>query len=71
MERFHAVIYCGAIPELNLSLEKLLCVGGTLIAPVETAEGSQQFQLLCRRSATNTENIKITHCDFFLFEKVQ
>ncbi len=69
MERFHAIIYCGAIPELNLSLEKLLCVGGTLIAPVEVAEGSQQFQLLCRRSATNTENVKITNL-LFLFEDV-
>jgi protein-L-isoaspartate O-methyltransferase len=66
MERFHAIIYCGAIPELNLSLEKLLCVGGTLIVPVE---GSQEFQLLCRRSATNTENVKIMNL-LFIFEDV-
>ncbi len=54
---------------LDAFSEKLLCVGGTLIAPVEVAEGSQQFQLLCRRSATNTENVKIMNL-LFLFEDV-
>jgi len=68
-ELFHAIIYCGAIPELPRSLEKLLCIGGSLVAPVQV-DGNQQFQLLIRRSATENEIRKIS--DFgVIFEQAK
>ena len=67
--RFHAVIYCGAIPELPMTMEKLLRDGGSLIAPVQVGD-NQQFQVLIRKSATEREIRKIS--DFgVIFEKAQ
>ena len=68
-EKFDAIIYCGAIPELPMSMGKLLNHGGSLIAPVQV-QNNQQFQLLMLQESGEREIRKIS--DFgVIFEKAQ
>ncbi len=58
--KFDAIIYCGAIPDLPLAMGRLLQDGGCLIAPVQVEEGRQQFQLIIHQTAIEREIRKIT-----------
>jgi protein-L-isoaspartate O-methyltransferase len=69
-ERFHAVVYCGAVPELPLAAGRLLHDGGSLLAPVQVGENQQQFQLLIHPSAIEREIRKISEFGV-IFEKAQ
>jgi protein-L-isoaspartate O-methyltransferase len=68
-QKFHAVIYCGAIKELPLLMGSLIADGGSLIAPVQVGD-NQQFQMIIQETANKREIRKIT--DFgVIFEKAQ
>ena len=59
-EHFHAIIYCGAIPELPTKLTSLLIPPASLMAPVKNGEG-QQFQVLkIKENQATTEARAIT-----------
>jgi protein-L-isoaspartate O-methyltransferase len=69
-QKFHAIIYCGAVQSLPLELAPLLHFGGSLIAPIQIGENQQQFQMIIQETANKREIRKIT--DFgVIFEKVQ
>ena len=69
-QKFHAIIFCGAIQNLPLDLASLLHIGGSLIAPIQIGENQQQFQMIIQESASKREIRKIT--DFgVIFEKAQ
>lgn len=69
-QKFHAIIYCGSVPSLPSALGKLIEEGGSLIAPVQIGENTQQFQLIIQESASKREIRKITEFGV-IFEKVQ
>lgn len=68
-QKFHAIIYCGAVKELPLPMGRLIAEGGSLIAPVQVGD-NQQFQMIIQETANKREIRKIT--DFgVIFEKAQ
>ena len=69
-QKFHAIIYCGAVQNLPLEMATLLHNGGSLIAPIQITDDQQQFQMIIQEAANKREIRKIT--DFgVIFETVK
>ena len=49
-QKFHAIIYCGAVKELPLDMALVLANEGSLIAPVDVDEKEQQLLMVIKRA---------------------